>query len=114
MKVGVPRETWPGERRVALIPAAAAALKKAGLDVIVEEDAGAEAGFPSSAYREAGASIAVRREVFAAADILLQVRSTPPETTSLRRGQTVIGFADPLGSPEAIRALASAGVTALS
>jgi NAD(P) transhydrogenase subunit alpha len=114
MKVGVPRETWPGERRVALIPAAAAALVKTGLDVVVEQDAGAEAGFPSSAYETAGASVAPRRDVFATADILLQVRSTPPETTSLRRGQTTIGFADPLGSPEAIRALADAGVTAFS
>jgi NAD(P) transhydrogenase subunit alpha len=114
MRVGVPRETWPGERRVALIPAAAAALKKSGLDVVVEQDAGADAGFPSSAYEAAGAAVAPRREVFAAADILLQVRSTPPETTSLRRGQAIIGFADPLGSPEAIRALATAGATAFS
>jgi len=114
MRIGVPRETWPGERRVALIPAAAAALRKSGLEVIVEEEAGTEAGFPSSAYQTAGAAIAPRREVFASADILLQVRSTPPETTSLRRGQVTIGFADPLGSPEAIRAMASAGVTAFS
>src|SRR5262245_21259229 len=101
MKVGVPRETWPGERRVALIPAAAAALRKSGLDLVIERDAGAEAGFPSAAYEAAGASIAPRGDVFGAADILLQVRATPPETASLRRGQTVIGFADPLGSPDA-------------
>jgi proton-translocating NAD(P)+ transhydrogenase subunit alpha len=114
MQVGVPRETWPGERRVALIPAAAAALKKSGLDVVVERDAGAEAGFPSAAYEAAGASVAPRGDVFATADILLQVRATPPEIAGLRRGQTVVGFADPLGSPEAIRALADAGVTAFS
>jgi len=114
MKVGVPRETWPGERRVALIPAAVATLKKSGLDVVVEQDAGAEAGFPSAAYDAAGATIRPRREVFASADIVLQVRSTPPETASLRRGQTVIGFADPLGSPEAVRALADAGAIAFS
>jgi NAD(P) transhydrogenase subunit alpha len=114
MRVGVPRETFPGERRVALIPAAAAALKKSGLDVIVEQEAGTDAGFPTASYEAAGAAIGPRREVFATADILLQVRSTPPETTSLRRGQTTIGFADPLGSPEAIRAMAGAGVTAFS
>ena len=114
MKVGVPRETWPGERRVSLIPAGAAALKKAGLDVIVEQGAGDEAGFPSAAYEAAGAVIASRRDVFAGADIVLQVRSTPPDTAILRRGQVIIGFADPLGSPDAIRALAGAGVTALS
>src|SRR5262249_25559277 len=54
------------------------------------------------------------RDGFASADILLQVRSTAPETASRRRGQTIVGFADPLGSPEAIRALAVAGVTAFS
>ena len=69
MKVGVPRETWPGERRVALIPASATALKKAGLEVIVEQDAGAEAGFPSSAYEAAGASVVPRRDVLAGAAI---------------------------------------------
>jgi NAD(P) transhydrogenase subunit alpha len=114
MRVGVPRETWPGERRVALVPASVTALKKAGLDVIVEQDAGADAGFPSSAYEAAGAAIAPRRDVFATADVLLQVRSTPPDTSNLRRGQAAIGFADPLGSPDAIRALAAAGVTAFS
>ena len=114
MRIGVPRETWRGERRVALIPAAAAALKKSGLEVVVERDAGDEAGFPSSAYEAAGAAVVSRREVFAGADVLLQVRSVPAETASLRRGQVVIGFADPLGSPDAIRELATAGVTALS
>src|SRR5438067_2089497 len=114
MTVGVPRETFPGERRVAVVPAAVTTLKKAGLEVIVEQDAGAEAGFPSSAYEAAGATLAPRRDLFAGADIVLQVRSVPPETASLRRGQAIIGFADPLGSPEAIRALATAGVTAFS
>jgi NAD(P) transhydrogenase subunit alpha len=114
MKVGVPRETWPGERRVALVPAGVTALKKAGLDVVVEQDAGADAGFPSTAYDAAGAAIASRRDVFTGADIVLQVRTTPPDTTSLHRGQTIIGFADPLGSPDAIKELAMAGVTAFS
>src|SRR4051794_9129823 len=114
MRVGVPRETWPGERRVAVIPAAAAALKKAGLEVLVEQDAGVDAGFPSSAYEAAGATLAPRRDVFAGADIILQVRSVPPDTGSVRRGQTIVGFADPLGSPEAIRDLATAGATAFS
>ena len=114
MKVGVPRETWPGEHRVALIPSAAAALKKSGLDVVVEQDAGLAAGFPSSAYEQAGAAVATREAVFATADIILQVRSVPPETARLRTGQVVIGFADPLGEPDAIRQLAQAGVTAFS
>jgi NAD(P) transhydrogenase subunit alpha len=114
MRVGVPRETWPGENRVALIPAAAAALKKSGLDVIVEQDAGVAAGFPSSAYEQAGVTVATRDAVFSTADIILQVRSVPPEASRLRKGQVVIGFADPLGAPDAIRVLAQAGVTAFS
>src|SRR5205814_7239309 len=61
-----------------------------------------------------GASVVPRAEVFSAADILLQVRAIPAETSKLRRGQVVIGFADPLGSPDAIRALGDAGVTAFS
>src|SRR5688572_1722773 len=114
MKVGVPRETWPGERRVSLIPAAAAALKKAGLDVVVEQDAGAAAGFPSAAYEQAGASVASRDTVFSTADILLHVRALPADLARLRRGQAVIGFADPLGAPDASRELAQTGVTAFS
>src|SRR5215204_80191 len=114
MKVGVPRETWPGEHRVALIPSAAAALKKTGLDVVVEQDAGAAAGFTSAAYETAGAEVATRDALFSTADILLQVRSVPPDTARLRRGQIVIGFADPLGAPDAIRALGESGVTAFS
>jgi NAD(P) transhydrogenase subunit alpha len=89
-------------------------LKKSGLDIVVEEDAGLAAGFPSSAYEAAGARVASRADVFTTADILLQVRSVPAEIASLRPGQVVIGFADPLGSPDAIRGLASARVTALS
>ena len=90
MRVGVPRETWPGETRVSLIPSAVAPLKKAGLDVVVEQDAGTAAGFPSTAYEQAGASVASRDEVYATSDIVLQVRSIPSEGGRLRRGQVVI------------------------
>src|SRR5258708_5413817 len=114
MKVGVPRETWPGENRVALIPSAVAALKKSGLDVVVEGDAGVAAGFPSGVYEQAGAAVATRDAVFSTADIILQVRSVPPDAGRLRKGQVVIGFADPLGAPDAVRVLAQAGVTAFS
>jgi proton-translocating NAD(P)+ transhydrogenase subunit alpha len=114
MRVGVPRETWPGETRVSLIPSAIPPLVKSGLDVIIEQGAGAAAGFPDRAYRDGGASIGGRADVFSSADIVLQVRSVPPETPLLRRGQTVIGFADPLGSPGDVRSLAQAGTTAFS
>jgi NAD(P) transhydrogenase subunit alpha len=114
MKIGVPRESFPGENRVALTPAAAAALKKNGLEVIVDRDAGTAAGFTEAQFEQSVVSIASRADVFAGADIVLQVRAIPADIAKLRRGQVVIGFADPLGSPEAIRGLADAGVTAFS
>jgi NAD(P) transhydrogenase subunit alpha len=114
MRTGVPRESFPGENRVALTPAAAAALKKTGLEVVVERDAGTAAGFTDAQFEQSGASIGSRADVFAGADIVLQVRAIPADIAKLRRGQVVIGFADPLGSPEAIRGLADAGVTAFS
>ncbi|HET7617490.1 MAG TPA: Re/Si-specific NAD(P)(+) transhydrogenase subunit alpha [Vicinamibacterales bacterium] len=114
MKLGVPKESWPGEARVAVIPAMVPALVKAGLEFLVEEDAGDAAGFPNAAYAEAGATLARRADVFAGADILLQVRAVPPDLPLLRHGQVVIGFADPLGSPDAIAAIAGRGVTAFS
>ncbi len=114
MKVGVPRETWSGEHRVALIPSAAAALKKSGLDVIVERDAGVAAGFPAAAYEQAGATVAAREVVFSSADIILQVRAIPAEAERLRRGQVAIGFADPLGAPEQILSFARSGAILFS
>ena len=114
MRVGVPKETWPGETRVSLIPSAIPALVKSGLEVVVEQGAGTAAGFPDAAYRDQGASIGARADVFATADILLQVRSVPPETALLRRGQIVIGFADPLGSPADVRGIAQTGAMAFS
>jgi len=113
MRIGVPKETLPGETRVALVPAAVGPLLKAGLQVAVEQSAGDAAGFPDDAYRAQGASIVPRAEVFQTADVILQVRSTPPDP-ALRSGQAVIGFADPLGTPAALRAPAAAGVTMLS
>src|SRR5918994_922428 len=113
MRVGIPKETWPGETRVAVIPAGAALLKKAGLDVAVESGAGAAAGFTDDAYREQGAAILSAAELFEGADVLLTVRATPPGG-KLHAGQTVIGFADPLGAPEAIHQVAVTGATLLS
>src|SRR4029077_1501031 len=74
MIVGVPREMFPGERRVALVPAVVPTLKKAGVNVVVEAGAGVEAGYPDAGYAEKGAKIvASRAEVFGAADIVVQV-----------------------------------------
>ena len=121
MIVGVPRETFPGERRVALVPGMVQGLKRAGLDVLVERGAGTGAGFPDEQYEEKGATLVSRREVFAKAQIILQVRAPganpdgwKDDLDLLKKGQAVIGFCDPLTSPEATRALAEAGVTLFS
>ncbi len=119
MTVGVPKETYPGERRVALVPAAVPLLKKAGLEVMIEAGAGLEAGFPDAAYAEKGAQIVPSREVlFATADVILQVRAygSNPEAGRddlglLKARQTVIGFFDPLGVPERVREAAATGAT---
>jgi NAD(P) transhydrogenase subunit alpha len=113
MKIGVPKESYPGETRVALVPTGVGSLVKAGLQVIVERSAGEAAGFPDNAFTAQGATMGSRADVFQTADIILQVRSMPADP-ALRPGQTVIGFADPLGAPQAIRDAAASGANLLS
>ena len=114
MTVGVPRESAPGETRVALIPASIPQITKAGLEVIVERGAGVAAGFPDDHYQAQGATIASRADVFGKADIILQVRAAPGDPSALRRQQSVIGFADPLGAPAGVASLAKSGATVFS
>jgi H+-translocating NAD(P) transhydrogenase subunit alpha len=118
--VGVPKESYPGERRVAIVPAVIASLAKAGLDVIVESGAGEHAGYPDSAYTDKGAKIGDRAAVFAA-DIVLQVLAYGSNDATgkadlplLRRGQVLIGFLRPFGSVEVLEQIAAAGVTSFS
>ena len=113
MRVGILKESWPGETRVAVIPAGVASLKKSGLEVAVEEGAGVAAGFPDDLFRAQGAEIASRSKVLQTSDIVLKVRATPPDP-GMRSGQTVIGFVDPLGAPQVVRDTAATGVTLLS
>ncbi|HJZ98128.1 MAG TPA: hypothetical protein VKE70_16575, partial [Candidatus Solibacter sp.] len=118
MIVGVPRETFPGERRVALVPAAIPALTKAGLPVIVESGAGVQAGYPDADYAAKGAKLASdRAEVFRSSDIVVQVLSYGSNDQTgkadlplLRRDQVLIGFLRPLGSINTIREIAATGV----
>ncbi len=122
MIVGVPRESFPGERRVAMVPAVIPSLTKAGLDVVVEAGAGREAGYLDTEYAAKGAKILPSRaEVFAAADIVVQVlcygsndRTGKADVPLYRPNQTLIGFLRPLGSLETIQEIASKGVTAFS
>ena len=117
MIVAAAKETFPGERRVALVPMSVPALVKAGWEVRIESGAGDAAGFTDSQYTDKGATIVSRAEAFAA-DCLLQVRSLGANPTAgqqdiplLRAAQVVIGMCDPLGQPESVQALATAGVT---
>ncbi len=122
MIIGVPKEAFPGERRVALVPGVLAGLARASLDVLVEPSAGAAAGFPDTAYTDAGARIAASREqLFADADLVLQVRSPGAagdagraDLELLRSGQAIIGLSDPLGEPAAAQAVAERGAVAFS
>jgi NAD(P) transhydrogenase subunit alpha len=114
MKVGIPKETWPGEARVAVVPAAVPGLVKSGLEVAVEAGAGIAAGFTDDMYRGQGATLVSRSDLFRSSDIVLQIRAVPADPSSLRSGQAVIGFADPLGAPDAIRSRAPTGVNLFS
>jgi NAD(P) transhydrogenase subunit alpha len=122
MIVGVPRETFPGERRVALVPAVLPNLTKAGLQVVVEAGAGFAAGYPDADYVARGAKIvATRAEVFGTADFVVQVlcygsndKTGKEDVPLYRRGQALIGFLRPLGSIETIQEIASKGVVSFS
>ena len=113
MIVGVPRESFPGERRVSIIPSFVDRVQKLELDIIVEKGAGTDAGFTDGAYEEKGATIAAsRKEVFDAADILLQVRAAaanPVEGISdlklMKRESILIGFLDPYSSTDMLEEL---------
>jgi len=113
MIVGVPKETAPGERRVALVPDLVPTLTEAGLEVVLEPGAGAAAGYPDPSYQEKGARL--EPEVFDKADILLKVQ--PPDLDQVDRlaeGSTLIGLLLPYTNTAGIKALAARRVTAFS
>src|ERR1700751_2400767 len=122
MIVGVPRETFPGERRVALVPSVAPTLAKSGLDVMVEAGAGLEAGYPEAASTAKGERIiAERAEVFRTSDIIVQVlahgsndKTGEADLPLFRREQVLIGFLRPLGELKTIEHIAQTGVTSFA
>ena len=118
MIVGVPKETFPGERRVAIVPASVPTLTKAGLEVVVQSGAGEAAGFPDAQYAERGARIASTREEAFAADVILQIRAAGANRASgtddlplLRAGQVLIGMCQPLGEPKLLSQFARRGLS---
>jgi H+-translocating NAD(P) transhydrogenase subunit alpha len=116
--VGVPKESFPGERRVALVPSVIPNLKKVGLEVVIEAGAGSAAGYPDATYTEKGAKILPdRTAVFGTADIITQVlcygsndRTGKADLPMMRRDQVLIGFLRPLGSRAVVEEIASRGV----
>ena len=122
MIVGIPKESFPGERRVALAPAVIPSLLKVGFEVVVEAGAGAAAGYPDAEYAGKGGKIIPERaEVFKAADVVLQVLcygsndvTGKADLPLLRAGQVLIGFLRPLGSVETVQEIAATGVSSFS
>jgi H+-translocating NAD(P) transhydrogenase subunit alpha len=120
--LGVPKESYPGERRVALTPLVVGDLVKAGFQVVIEAGAGEYAGYPDSYYVDRGASVLPERAaVFSAAEIIIQVLcygsndiTGRADLSLLRRGQVLIGFLRPLGSQKVIQEIADTGVTSFA
>ncbi len=119
MIVGTVKETFPGERRVALVPGVLSSLTRAGCEVVIESGAGVEAGFPDQTYSDKGATIlASRAEVFRKADVICQVRGYGANESHggadlelMRSGQTLIAAFEPLTAIEAVKQTAAKGVT---
>jgi NAD(P) transhydrogenase subunit alpha len=113
MKVGVPKETASGERRVALVPDSTKRLAEAGVEVLVESGAGAEAGFLDKAYDESGAQLV--GDAFSGVDAVAKVQQpSDGEIGKLGDGQILIAFLQPLVNGDLVRALAERRVTAFS
>ncbi|MCA9059211.1 MAG: Re/Si-specific NAD(P)(+) transhydrogenase subunit alpha [Planctomycetaceae bacterium] len=117
LTIGIPRESDPQERRVAIVPAGVSQLRRLGAEVLIQSGAGLEAGFADEQFVEKGATIAGSREdVFTRADIILQVRSlgacgteSQADLKLLRPGQTLIAACDPLSCPDQMAAAATQG-----
>ncbi|HEY2639064.1 MAG TPA: Re/Si-specific NAD(P)(+) transhydrogenase subunit alpha [Streptosporangiaceae bacterium] len=114
MKVSVVKETASGERRVALVPEAMVKLRAAGLELLVQSQAGDGAWLNDDAYAEAGASVVSRTEALSADVVLMVGKPDAATVAALRPGQVIIGMLSPLTEPDLARSLAAAGVTALS
>jgi H+-translocating NAD(P) transhydrogenase subunit alpha len=120
--IGVPKEIYPGERRVSLVPLVVPTLTKAGFEVAVESCAGVEAGYPDHLYTDKGAKIVpTRAELFQTADIITQVLGYGANDVTgradmplLRRDQILIGFLRPLGSLEVVQQIAATGAMAFA
>ena len=115
MRVAVPRETAPGERRVALVPETVGKLHESGLDVAVERDAGAAAGFPDERYADVGAELVDSGSLIAGAAVIACVaKPSSEQVAAMARGTVVIGFLQPLTDVEGIADLREHGIVAFA
>jgi len=115
MRIGVPRELFTGEKRVATTPDVASQLIKMGFDVAVESNAGAAASYSDAAYEAAGCSVSSVDDIWSNSDIVLKVRGpNDEETARLKSGQTLISFLWPAQNPELLEQLTERGVTAMA
>jgi len=116
MKIGVPKEIYPGERRVATTPEVVKQLAKLGYDVAIESGAGSAANFSDDDYREAGCEVvSSTADLWQGADIVMKVRAPDEqETEFLRSGQVLISFLWPAQNPEHLKTLTDKGVTAMA
>ena len=115
MRIGVPRESHAGERRVATTPDVAAQLIKLGFDVAVESGAGAAANFSDAAYEAAGCKVTASNDIWSGSDIVMKVRGPDDdEAAKLSSGQTLISFLWPAQNPDLLETLTKKGVTAMA
>jgi H+-translocating NAD(P) transhydrogenase subunit alpha len=115
MRIGVPKETAAGEHRVALVPEVVGKLKAKGLEVVVQDGAGADALLPDAAFAEAGAELSGDAPAVWASDVVIKISPPDPqEVRSLGAGSVLIGFLAPLSSPQTTAALAEAKATAFA
>lgn len=115
MRIGVPRELYAGEKRVATTPDVAAQLIKMGFEVAVESNAGAAANYSDASYEAAGCSVVTGDKIWSDSEIVLKVRGPDDdEAARLKSGQTLISFLWPAQNPELLQKLTESGVTALA
>lgn len=115
MQIGVPCERWPGEARVAIVPANVKKLVKLGLEVLVESEAGAKSGFTDDAFTDAGATVVKDRSaVLSQSDLVLRVRQPDrDEVATLKSGCVHVSFLDPFNEKDLVQKLAAGGVTSI-
>jgi NAD(P) transhydrogenase subunit alpha len=115
MHIGVPKETWPGELRTALVPLNAKKLIGKGFSITIESGAGVAAGFTDAAYEEVGAAVSGDRAIILGADVVLRVRKPDQsEVGQLKAGAISVSFLDPFNEQGLVESMATQGVTAIS